>query len=172
MSPVANLTFPRTALTSPRCMHTGGIPPTLASDGTSATPVITETYISEITVDQPTEVTGIAVFNGSTAGGTDKHFAYITDADGALVNANTLAAGTATSGADSYQRIALTAPKVLAPGTYYICLQMNGTTDRYNAHPFGNFGAGKKTSTVFGTAVAITPPTTFTADLGPMASFY
>ena len=92
-------------------------------------------------------------------------------AAGAVV-ASTAAAGATTAGADAYQRLPLTAPITLPRGTYYVCLQMNGTTDRYNAHAIGNFGAGKATSTVFGTASAITPPTTFTANLGPIASLY
>jgi hypothetical protein len=158
------------ATPAPRLCHTGGVGVTISTQGTNATPVVTETYIAEVYLPETMIVTGIAPFNGATVG-TDKHMAYICDAAGAVL-ATTAVAGTTTAGADSYQRLPLLAPITLPRGTYYVCLQMNGTTDRFNAHPIGNFGAGKKTSTVFGTAAAITPPTTFTADLGPIASLY
>ena len=156
---------------SPRLVHTGGVPVTVSTDGTNATPVTTETYISEVFVPANMTITGIAVFNGATVG-TDKHCVFLCDSSGTAV-ANTATAGATTSGADAYQRIAFTATyAAVGPATYYVCLQMNGTTDRYNAHPIGNFGAAKKTSTVFGTLASITVPTTFTADLGPIASLY
>ena len=156
---------------SPRVLHTGGLPARVSTDGTNATPVTTETYIAEVFVPCNMTITGGSVMNGATVG-TDKGFVYLCDSTGAVV-ANSATAGATTSGADAYQDYAFTAAyaaKGLA--TYYLCYQMNGTTDRYNAHPFGRFGAGKKTSTVFGTAAAITPPTTFTADLGPIATLY
>ena len=154
-----------------RLCHTGGIPPTVSTDGTNATPVTTETYISEIFIPCEMTVTGIAILNGATVG-TDKHFLALADIDGTVV-ANTATAGTTTSGADAYQRIAFTtAYKAKGPATYYVCSQMNGTTDRYNAHAIGNFGADKKITTVFGTLASVTPPTAFVADLGPMASLY
>lgn len=161
-----------TANRSARCFHTGGLPPVASTSGTNATPSATLTYVAEVSVTDTVVVTGIAVFNGATVG-TDKHFLALANADGTVI-ANTLAAGTTTVGADAYQRIALTAAITIGPGTYYICLQMNGTTDRFNAHPIGNFGASNNAAagTVFGTLVSVTAPTTFTADLGPMASLY
>lgn len=160
-------TFKRT---SPRCYNTGGAPVMAAADGTNATPVATETYYSEIPVFEAADLTGIAIFNGATVG-TDKYVVGLYDVNGTLI-ANSALAGTTTAGADGYQRLPFTAAITIPPGTYYVALQVNGNTDRYNAHPVGNFGAGKGTGTTFGTLAAITPPTTFTADLGPIASLY
>lgn len=157
--------------TSPRLMHTGDLPARVSTDGTNATPSATETYIAEVFVPANVTLTGVAIFNGATVG-TDKHCVFLCDSAGAAV-ANTATAGVTTSGADAYQRIPFTATYAAkGPATYYVALQMNGATDRYNAHGFGNFGASKATSTVFGTLASITPPTTFTADLGPIASLY
>lgn len=156
---------------SPRLLHTGDIPARVSTDGTNATPSATETYIAEVFIPCNMTLTGVAVFNGATVG-TDKHAVFLCDSAGTAV-ANTDTAGTTTSGADAYQRIAFTATYAAkGPATYYVALQMNGTTDRYNAHPFGNFGASKGTGTTFGTLASITVPTTFTADLGPIASLY
>lgn len=156
---------------SPRNIHTGDVPAMASTDGTNATPSATETYISEVFVPANCTLTGIAIFNGATVG-TDKHFVALANSSGTVVAASN-AAGTTTSGADAYQRVPFTGTYAAkGPATYYVCLQMNGTTDRYNAHPVGNFGASKGTGTVFGTLASVTAPTTFTADLGPIASLY
>jgi hypothetical protein len=172
MCPIPQIVPNPAALAAPRCVHTGGVGVTISSQGTDSTPVVTETYIAEVYIPETMVVTGIAPFNGSVVT-NNKHFAYLCDAAGALIpGANTAPAGTTTAGIDSFQRIPLVAPITLPRGTYYVCLQMDGTTDRFNTHPIGNFGASKRTSTVFGTAIAVTPPTTFTAGQGPIASLY
>lgn len=156
---------------NPRVIHTGAQPPMVSTDGTNATPVATETYISQVFVPANMTITGISIFNGATVG-TDKGCVFLADSAGNVV-AQSAAAGATTSGADSYQDYAFTsAYSAKGPATYYVCYQMNGTTDRYNAHTFGRFGASKKTGTTFGALTSITAPTTFTTALGPMATLY
>ena len=99
--------------------------------------------------------------------------------EGDLLATNAVAAaGTLQAGADAYQRIPFVTPTQLPPGTYYIGIIFDGTTSRFNAHTFGNFGAGKLTGHVYATAMdttaiaGLTMPTTFTTALGPMASLY
>ena len=158
-------------LASPRCVHTGGTSPQTTTTGTSKTAAAsTKTYVAELVNPVTTLVTGIAIFNAATVG-TDKYMAYITDAAGVVV-ATTALAGVTTSGAAAHQLIPLTAVKTLVPGTYFICLQVNGTTDTFRAHAAGSFATIEISSTVFGTAGAITPPTTFVAGVGPIASLY
>lgn len=164
-------TITTTGTVSPRCIHTGGITATQTTDGNNSTPVITETYIAECFVPCLMDITGIAVFNGSAVG-TDKLVVYLCDAAGAVV-ANSDLAGTTASGTDAFQLIPLTATyQAEGPATYYVAVQIDGTTYRLNTHIIGTFGASKKTSTVFGELVSITPPTTFTTALGPIASLY
>jgi len=154
--------------TSVRCTgHTGGVPVKASTDGTNATPVITETYIAEVYVPAQAKVTGFANFNGSVASGNLKAILY--NLSGVVVAQS---ASTAMSGTDAFQRIPFTAPVVIPPGRYYVGIQVDNTTARINTHPIGNFGASKKTGEVYGTATTITPPTTFTADLGPMGDLY
>jgi hypothetical protein len=43
---------------------------------------------------------------------------------------------------------------------------------KFRAHAVGDFGATKQTGQVYGTFTAVTVPTTFTADVGPIASLY
>lgn len=152
---------------SPRCVHTGDTPVKASTDGTDSTPVVTETYIAEVYIPEASRVTGFASFQGSVAAGNCVVALY--DNFGRPVARS---ASTAVVGTDAFQRVPFTAPVNCPPGTYYVGIQYNNTSNRNNNHPIGNFGAGKKTGEVFGTITTITPPTTFTANQGPMGGLY
>lgn len=166
---------------SPRNCHTGGHSAQLAADGNNSTPVITEIYVAEIFVPATCLVTGIALFNGSDA--TDSVKLALYDVSGTLLRAT---ADTQMSGTDAYQRVpfatdgsnaAATTIELPGPATYYVGAIFDGTTSRYNTHAVGNFGGGKLTGHVYATAfnttaMTITPPTTFTTALAPIASLY
>lgn len=154
---------------SPRCWHTGGTPVKASTDGTDSTPVVTETYIAEIELPAA-KIIGIALFQGSVAAGNC--FLILYDASGAVVAQSV---STAVVGTDAFQRVPFVTPYVSPGGTFYVGAQYNNTSNRFNTHPVGNFGAGKKTGEVFATPTSIAalpPPTTFTAGQGPMASAY
>jgi hypothetical protein len=162
---------------SARLFHTGGAPytatATVGTDGwggNNNTPVATETYFAEVLVTHTCLVRGIAVLNGSAAA-TDKYVAALLDVAGNVL-ANSAVAGITASGTSAYQALDFTAPIQLPPGPYYVALQANGTTTRFATHSKGKFGAGKQTSTVFGTLTGLVPPLTFTTNLGPIASLY
>lgn len=167
---------------SARCWNTGNQGAQLAADGNNSTPgATTELYVCEVYVGATCLVTGIAIFNGSDV--TDNIKVGLYDANGVLLRAS---AATAGAGADSYQRIpfaldganaAATTIVLPGPGTYYVASCYAGTTSRFNTFAVGNFGAGKITGLVYATnfattALTITPPTTFTTALGPIASLY
>lgn len=152
---------------SPRLIQTGNVPVKASTDGTDKTPVITETYIAEINPTQGIRATGFANFNGSVASGNVKVILY--NKDGLVIASS---ASTAMSGTDAFQRIPFAAPINLKPDKYFVGLQVDNTTARVNMHPIGNFAAFKKTGEVYGTATAITPIATFTADVGPMGGLY
>lgn len=154
---------------SPRLCHTGGIPAQVSTDGTDATPVATEVYIAEVFIPCNMTLTGLAVMNGSVASGNIK--VGLADSTGAVVATS---ASTAMSGTDAYQRIAFTSTYAAkGPATYYALQFIDNATARVNTHTFGNFGAGKQTGQVYATGfTTITPPTTFTTALGPIASLY
>lgn len=154
---------------SPRTIAIGGLVPAVSTDFTDATPVITEVYHGEILVPCNMTVTGIAVFNGSNVTGNVKLGLY--DSTGALVAQTATTAGVGT---DAYQLVPFTAPYVaVGPATYYIANSFSSATARYNSPPLGAFGASKTTTQTFGTLpTTITPPTTFTTNLSPIASLY
>ena len=154
---------------SPRLVHTGMAPPQVSTDGTDATPVITEVYIAEVFVPCNMTVTGFANMNGSVASGNIK--AGLADSAGAIVATS---ASTAMSGTDAFQRVPFTATYAAkGPATYYALLFVDNTTARVNCHTFGNFGASKQTGQVYATGfTTITPPTTFTTALGPIGGLY
>lgn len=168
---------------SARGFATGGRGAINTADGGNSTPVSTELYVAEIFVPVSCLVTGIAVFNGSDV--TDNVKAGLYNSAGTLLRGT---ASTAGAGADTYQLVpfatdgagaAATTILLVGPGTYYIGTCYASNTSRYNTHQVGAFGAGKITTLVFatnfaaaGTALTITPPTTFTTALGPIASLY
>ena len=141
------------------------------SNSLSTTPVAGTRYIASIQIDSPTTVTGIAALIGAT-GGTDKFIYELHDTAGVLV-ATTALAGVTVGTAATWQQIAFTAPYQAAAGRYFIAVQLNGTTARlatFNS-PISPLLTGSATGT-FGTSASITPPTTYTAAVGPVAVLY
>lgn len=141
----------------------------------STTPVAGTRYYDSVTIGAtgsgPTLLTGIAALIGAT-GGTDKFIYELHDSTGALV-ATTALAGVTVGTAGTWQQIPFTAPVSVNPGTYFIAVQLNGTTARlatFNS-PTSPLLTGSATGT-FGTSAAITPPTTYTAGVGPVAVVY
>jgi len=153
---------------SPRMVMTGNIPAYVSTYGTDTTPATTETYIAEVFVPANMTVTGVSLFNGSAAAGNV--CVALANSSGTVVASS---ASTAQSGTDAYQRVDLSATYAAkGPATYYVLAQFNNTSARLNTHTLGDFGASKKTSETFGTFTTITPPTTFTTAVGPVASLY
>jgi hypothetical protein len=135
----------------------------LETSGTAAG-ASTEIYCSEVDVPYSMLLTGLAPLNGTTVG-TNKHFAILYDSTGNVL-ANTAAAGTTTSGASTYQKMNfVTKYYAVGPARYFACDGLNGTTDTIR-HAItavnDNILGGTITAQVFGTAAAITVPTTFT----------
>lgn len=148
--------------------------PVALTDGTSTTPSATTVYLSQVFVEANATLTGIKVLNAATVG-TDKYIVALFNSSGTAL-ANSALAGVTTSGAGAYQAIPFTATyDVKGPGVYWIALYVNGTTDRFRSLPaaaeIGGL-AGSVTGQTFGTVAAITAPTTFTADKGPVAFTY
>ena len=151
-----------------------GFRPDSLTAGTSTTPSATTVYLTQIYVPVNATLTGVKVSNGATVG-TDKYIVALFDSAGTPV-ANSALAGATTSGADVYQAIPFTATYAAkGPGVFWIGLYVNGTTDRFRSIPAaGEYGgyAGSVGTQVFGTVAAVTLPTTFTADKGPVAFTY
>lgn len=153
--------------------YMGWKPSTLTS-GTSTTPSATTLYMAQVHISGNVTLTGIKVNSAATVG-TNKYIVAFFDSLGNPLATSALA-GVTTANADAYQTIAFTAPyAAVGPGAYWIGLYVNGTTDRFRSVPaVGQYGglAGTVTGQTFGTVVAVTPPTTFTADVGPVAFTY
>lgn len=153
----------------PSVYHSGGMTPATLTTGTDATPVITETYICEIFIGSRTSLTGVAILNGSAVAG-NVHVGLADSTGAKVTESNTI---TAQAGTAVYQKFAFgSAYTVTRPGKYFIIVQFSNASARFRAHAAGVFGASKKTGDTYGTFTTVTPPTTFTADLGPIASVY
>ena len=159
---------------SARLCHTGGVPAQISTEGTDLAVVVTELYVAEVFVPCDVTATGVAAFWGSATNGNAKVMIFDADGDRLAISASTDVSGYT---ADSYgSNIAFTAPVALAgPATYYIGVICDDNTNKLNTHILGAFGAGKITGLVYATEAGyadITPPSTFTTGLGPIASLY
>lgn len=130
-------------------------------------------YYSSINIGFPQVLTGIRAKVGTT-GGTDNWIFELHGPTGTLL-ATTATAGTTAGTANTYQSIDFTATyNLTVPGTYFIAVQSDGTTAKLatlNAPSITGVYTGSATGT-FGTGASITPPTTYTANLGPLATIY
>lgn len=142
-------------------------------NGLDKTMVSGTRYYVNYTVGTPQTFTGVGVRLG-TAGGTDNWIVELHGPTGLLL-ATSATAGTLAGTAATWQQIPFTVVyTVLTPGTYYIALQGNGTTakfDSVNAPALTGVVTGSATGS-FGTGASITPPTTYTANLGPKVILY
>lgn len=135
------------------------------------TPVAGTRYIASVEIGSQTQLNGVAVQIGSV-GGTNNLIVELHDATGKLVATSALA-GVLAGAANTWQRIPFTAPYLAPAGRYFIAVQCNGTTARlsgYNA-PSSPLLTSSATGT-FGTSADITPPTSYTTGVGPVAALY
>jgi hypothetical protein len=159
---------------SPRTFHTGGMPARISTDGTNLSAVVTELYVCEVFVPATCTLTGVSVFWGDATEGNVKVMIFGTTGTRLAMSASTdISAHTA----DAYStRIPFSATyAATGPATYYVGVICDNSAHRINTHVLGDFGAGKITSLVYATEAGyatITPPTTFTTGLGPIASLY
>lgn len=145
----------------------------LASLGTNSTDVNGQVWVTSLQLPIDKAVTGIGCLQGGTAT-TDKTIFSLYNSSGALL-ANSSLAGTLLSGANTFQRQAFTAPVTEPAGLYYVGVQGNGTTAGSLRTVAASTYLTVATTVVagtFGTLPAITPPTTFTADNGPICYVY
>lgn len=159
---------------SPRLVHTGGQSVTQSTDGTEKTITNTELYVAEVFIPANTTVTGVSVFWGATTDGNAKVMLFDDDGDRVAISASTDISG--YTGDTFGSRIAFATPYAAkGPATYFVGVMCDTNTNTINTHILGNFGAGKITGLVYGTEAGyadITPPTTFTTGLGPIATLY
>lgn len=143
------------------------------SVGTAVSCVNGTTYWASVYITGTMVMTGIGVLNGGTVG-TNNGLVALYNADGVLV-ANSALAGALTASANAFQQRAFTSPyTALGPGLYYIAYQANGATDNVRMVAASTFidVLTKSAAGTFGTLPALVVPTTFTADVGPVAYVY
>jgi hypothetical protein len=151
------------------------IPPATATTGTDTTPANGTQFVTSIFIPANKTLTGAAYLIGSV-GGTDKVYAALYSASGALLANSSVSSGGATVGtAANLQTLDFSSTyAAVGPAMYYVGISMNGNTARLRsvpAHCSGGIFAGSVSQT-HGTVAAITAPTTFTADKAPYVFVY
>ena len=129
-------------------------------------------YYSSLVIGNPAVLTGIQVLIGTT-GGTDNWLVELHSPTGTVL-ANSATAGALVGTASTWQRFAFTATyNLTVPGTYFLAVQTTGTTAKLATlnSDVNPTLTGSATGS-FGTTASITAPTTYTANLGPMAMVY
>lgn len=149
--------------------------PVAATSGTDTTPASGTQFVTSVFVPANKTLTGVSYLVGSV-GGTDKAYAVLYSASGAVLANSTLASsGTTVGTLATQQTLAFTSTYACkGPAMYYVGISMNGTTARLRtvpAHCQGGIFAGSVSQT-HGTVAAITVPTTFTADKAPVVFLY
>lgn len=154
---------------NPTSWASGNAPATSTTQGSSVTPTITVAYFCEVFIPVNTTVTGLSLFNAAAVAGNIQLGLY--SSAGALLAST---ASTAQAGTAAYQQVALTAPyTAVGPAKYYILAMFSSASGAFRAHTLGNFTTGSLAAQTFGTLPpTITPPTTFTTAVGPVASTY
>jgi hypothetical protein len=132
-------------------------------------------FVSSIWLPVNKTLTGVGYLIGSV-GGTDKVYAVLYDADGAVLANSSLTGGGATVGtAAQTQTLAFTSTyAAVGPRMYYVGISANGATAKLRtvpAYTAVSLFAGS-VAQVHGTVAAITEPTTFTADKAPFCWVY
>lgn len=132
-----NLTPGGTKLAA-RAVGIGNWQPVLATVGTTGgganTAMALACRYSSIWIPGQMLVTGIKYLAGLTVG-TNKAIGALFDEGGTLL-ANSAIAGVTTSGASTFQSLALSQPFLLdGPGLYFIGIMFNGATDTYSTVP-------------------------------------
>lgn len=152
----------------------GGTALTALETSGTAPSANTQIYCTELDIPFSMYLSGLAPLNGTTVG-TDKHWVILYDSTGAVL-ANSAAAGATTSGASTYQKYNFLSPYyAVGPAKYFACVGTNGTTDTLRHAATGtndNILGGAVTGQAFGTAAAITAPTTFTTVKAPYFMAY
>lgn len=140
-----------------------------ASLGNATTLIAGQVFVASIYVPFDMTVTNINCLNGGTVG-TNAVIYSLYNTAGTRI-ATTALAGATTSGANAFQTIALTAPLAIqGPGRYFVSVQGNGATDNIRTVAASTFRqiVTNSVAGAFGTLPALTPPTTFTANVGPI----
>jgi hypothetical protein len=141
---------------SPRSLWIGQTAPQVSTDFNNSTPSTTETYVSEIFVPCNMTITGVALFNGTDVTG-NVTVGLATSAGAPIAAAKS--ASTAAAGTDAIQLIPFAAPyAAVGPATYFIQVQYNSATARYNTHVLGKHGVLVQTAQTYGTFASFTAP--------------
>lgn len=150
-------------------IYAGEVVPATLTGGTDTAGIAGQVWIGELRVGRNALLTGLSYLIGSV-GGTDKAIAFLFNSAGVVVATSALA-GTTVGTAATFQRLAFIAAYQAAPGLYYVGIQYNGTTAKLRTQAAGDHNTGVASQT-FGTPVAITPPSTFTAANAPIVMTY
>lgn len=174
---VANVAL--TATGSARYCTGGGLIP-LATAGTNTTLAAATTfeYLSEIDLPLNKTLTGVSVLAGGTAGAANHWAVALFGTTSGLPLVQTVSTTVASAAStNAFYDIPFSATyAATGPARYFVAFQTDGTTDKIQtaaaANSWGNVFTAKPATTAFGTFPSLTVPSTFTADVGPIACLY
>lgn len=154
--------------------YAGNWVPNTATSGTDTTPAEKKLFVTSVFVPTYKVIKGIGFLVGSV-GGTNKAVAGLFSSTGAvLAKSSETTEGTVVGTAAEIQELTLSTEYAAnGPGLYYVGITMNGNTARLRTIPVNTAGSNvyttEATLATKNVLAAITAPTTFTGDKGPVA---
>lgn len=178
-SATGTLNVSLTATGLPRvCTPDTGFALATAGTNTTLTAATTFGYVSSVFLPINQTLTGVSVLAGGTAGAANHwSVAIYSSAGGTAVAKTTSTTVASAASTNAFYDIPFSATyAATGPNQYWIEFQTDGTTDKIQtiaaANSFQRTWTQKPATTAFGTFPSLTPPTTFTADVGPVACLY
>lgn len=142
------------------------------TSGASTAMVAGSIYYGAALIPYNCVLTGIMATVGGT-GGTDSWIGALYDSGGTLV-ANSITSGMTVAAANTKMNMPFTSTcNVVGPAVYYIAIQSNGNTAKFQAlnNTLEGFVTGSATG-VFGVLPSIAPGTSYTQAAAPFANTY
>jgi len=164
---------PTSSVLGARTFWGGGIPVTLATMGNDTAADDGSRWVTSVFIPHNVTLTGIAYLIGSV-GGTDDVIVELKSSTGASLANSILDDSIIVGTAANIQSVPFTSTfAAIGPASFFLVVTFNGTTAKLRTHtipalPF----ATDKISGTFATLAAITAPTTYTADQGPVIATY
>jgi hypothetical protein len=150
-----------------------GYVPVATTTGNNTTVGANTQYVGPVWVEANTTITGVAFLIGTT-GGTDKAIvALYNNAGTLLANSSVSGSGTTVGTGSTLQSIAFSGTyAAIGPARYWVSVQYSGTTAKLQTVPLGTAFCATGTNATATPAASFTVPTSFNANVCPVASLY
>jgi hypothetical protein len=147
--------------------------PATSTTGNNTTVTANSQYVGPVLLETNATITGVSYLTGTT-GGTDKVIVALYNDAGTLVaNSTVTGSGTTVGSGSTLQAVAFSGTyAATGPARYWVSVQYSGNTAKLQTVPIGTAFCASSTNATATPAATITVPTSFNANVAPLASLY